>query len=117
MNSRSRLIAGSLRLSIALVCSRYAAIAFLLLLSIELATFSHAQALPHTIAITAVDPDGTNTGTARLGVTLNLTATVSPGALNYTSWTLEGPGTFHSGGGNDVNGVYNPPESMPANST
>ena len=49
------------------------------------------------IQLTATDADGTNTGTARLGVPVTFTTTVTGSPTAYRSWTFQGAGSFHSG--------------------
>ncbi len=74
-----------------------------------------------TLPITATDPDGTNTGTARLGVPVKLTTVDTDTAHTGRSWSVQGAGTLKSSGYNDgaVNGnaTYTPPQAMPANPT
>jgi uncharacterized protein (DUF1800 family) len=70
-----------------------------------------------TLQITSVDPDGTNTGTARLGVPVGLSTVNTDTAHGATSWTLQGAGTLTSGGTNNATATYAPPQTMPANST
>src|SRR5271170_5106662 len=47
-----------------------------------------------TITLSATDPDGANTGTARLGVPVNLTTVVTGGPYAVRGWTLQGAGTL-----------------------
>jgi uncharacterized protein (DUF1800 family) len=79
-------------------------------------TFTEAV-LPASIALTATDPDGTNTGTARLGVPVNFTTSVTNSPAASRSWTMQGVGAFHSGGTYSANAVYTPPQTMPANAS
>ncbi len=68
-----------------------------------------------TLQLTASDPDGTNTGTARLGVPVNITTVISQATYPVRSWSLNGAGTLASSNVNNENAVYRPPSSMPAN--
>ena len=43
-----------------------------------------------TLTMTAVDPDGTNTGTARLGVPVTFTTNLTPGPSQLRGWTVQG---------------------------
>ena len=74
-----------------------------------------------TLPITATDPDGTNTGTARLGVPVNLTTVDTDTAHTGRNWAVQGAGTIKSSGynngGNNGNATYTPPQVMPANPT
>jgi uncharacterized protein (DUF1800 family) len=70
-----------------------------------------------TIQITATDPDGTNTGTARLGVPVNLAATVSAGNNNWAGWALSGVGSIAIGGTDNTTVTYTPPTTMPSLAT
>ncbi len=75
-----------------------------------------------TLPITASDPDGTNTGTARLGVPVNLTTVNTDTAHTGISWSVQGAGTLTTSGYNTAtccnnNATYTPPQAMPANPT
>ena len=70
-----------------------------------------------TLAITATDPDGTNTGTARLGVPVNFTTVDTDTEFSSRTWTLQGAGTLTPGEGLASNATYTPPQVMPANPT
>ncbi len=78
-----------------------------------------AGAQGQSITITGTDPDGTNTGTARLGVPLNFTTVNTDTAHEVRGWSLDGAGTL------DPNvtpalwahATYTPPQLMPANRT
>ena len=74
-----------------------------------------AAGAAQTLQITATDPDGTNTGTARLGVPVNITTAISQSTYPVRTWSLSGAGSFASSDVNNENGVYTPPSSMPAN--
>ena len=67
--------------------------------------------------MTATDLDGTNTGTARLGIPVTLSTTNTDTAHLGITWTLQGAGKIVGGGGNNVTATYTPPTTMPANST
>jgi uncharacterized protein (DUF1800 family) len=68
-----------------------------------------------TLTIDATDPDGTNTGTARLGVPVNLSTVDTDVPLPGIVWNLTGAGTLTWGGTNNVNATYTPPQVMPSN--
>ncbi len=78
-----------------------------------------AGAQGQSMTITGTDPDGTNTGTARLGVPLNFTTVNTDTAHEVRGWSLDGAGTL------DPNvtpalwahATYTPPQLMPANRT
>src|SRR5271170_281749 len=70
-----------------------------------------------SIRITATDPDGTNTGTARLGVPVNFTTADTAAGTPGRVWTLQGAGTLSPSGTNLANATYTPPTAMPANPT
>ncbi|AXC16056.1 hypothetical protein ACPOL_6846 (plasmid) [Acidisarcina polymorpha] len=61
---------------------------------------------PTTIALTATDVDGTNTGTARLGVNVNMAAVVTGSVAKTIDWSVTGTGKISS------SGVYTPPATM-----
>ena len=63
---------------------------------------------------TAVDPDGTNTGTARLGVPVNFSTTNTDLLYQSMGWTLTGAGTL-TGSSSGAAAIYTPPLVMPAN--
>jgi len=72
----------------------------------------------YTIALTATDPDGTNTGTARLGVPVSLTAATFAGSNHNVTWVLSGPGNLNVLPGSPFdNAIYTPPTTMPAATT
>jgi uncharacterized protein (DUF1800 family) len=89
----------------------------LVLLLVATLSGGRAQAQTQTIQVSATDVDGTNTGTARLGVPVNLTATVSAGTHLSVTWSLQGAGTITHSGTNNVNATYTPPQSMPSSSS
>ena len=62
-----------------------------------------------TISLTATDQDGTNTGTAELGINVSMTATVSGSTNNSVTWSVIGAGSISS------SGVYTAPATMPSN--
>ena len=70
-----------------------------------------------TLQVTATNPDGTNTGTARLGVPVNFSSTETDNAYQVMAWTLQGAGTLTPSGTNNVNATYTPPTTMPASPT
>jgi uncharacterized protein (DUF1800 family) len=74
-----------------------------------------AASTAQTLQITASDPDGTGTGTARLGVPVNITTAISQPTYPVRTWSLNGAGSFASSNVNNENGVYTPPSTMPAN--
>jgi uncharacterized protein (DUF1800 family) len=63
------------------------------------------------IKLNAASVDGNNSGTARLGMHVSMTATVAGTANAPMTWTLQGAGTLTSAG------LYAAPEEMPANPT
>jgi uncharacterized protein (DUF1800 family) len=81
---------------------------------------SPAMQLPvATLQLTATDPDGTNTGTAALGVPVNFSAINTDTSHVGGAWSLQGGGTLvasgFSNGSNNLDAVYTPPAEMPAN--
>ena len=64
--------------------------------------------VPNSIALTATDADGTNTGTAELGVTVAMSAAVTGSLQTAVNWSVTGPGSISSAG------VYTAPAAMPA---
>ncbi len=70
-----------------------------------------------SLQVNATDPDGTNTGTARLGVPVNFSTINTDTAHSSVSWTLQGAGTLSPGGTSNVVATYTPPSTMPANRT
>jgi uncharacterized protein (DUF1800 family) len=87
----------------------------LLQLSWLVTTAAHAQAGVQTVQITATDPDGTNTGTARLGVPVSLTATVTAGKDHDVTWKVAGGGTIAVVGGSPFqSATYTPPAAIPS---
>ena len=65
--------------------------------------------VPNSIALTATDADGTNTGTAELGVTVTMSAAVTGAVQTGVNWSVTGAGAISS------SGVYTAPASLPAN--
>src|SRR5580658_935327 len=75
-----------------------------------------AQTSPQVLTLSATNPDGTNTGTARLGVPVALTTTLTAGPYGNRAWTLQGAGTLVVANVNDhLSATYTPPSTMPAN--
>ena len=70
-------------------------------------TFSEIVA-PNSISLTASDADGTNTGTAELGVNVTMTAAVTGSAQTAVTWSVAGAGSI------SASGVYSAPATMPA---
>jgi uncharacterized protein (DUF1800 family) len=70
-----------------------------------------------SLTMTATDPDGTNTGTAKLGSAVNLTTSVVNGAISPRAWTLQGAGTLTPNGTNNSGAAYTAPQTMPASSS
>ena len=73
-----------------------------------------------TLQITATDSDGTNTGTAQLGVPVTLTTANTDTAHTGISWTLQGGGkigTASVNGASGALGTYTPPQTMPSSSS
>ena len=64
--------------------------------------------VPNSIALTATDADGTNTGTAELGVKVAMSAAVTGSSQTAVNWSVTGPGSISSAG------VYTAPAAMPA---
>ena len=60
------------------------------------------------MSLTATDADGTNTGTAELGVTVTMSAAVTGSSQTAVNWSVTGAGSISSAG------VYTAPASMPA---
>jgi uncharacterized protein (DUF1800 family) len=81
------------------------------------ATVTPLQLGTASLQLTAVDADGTNTGTARLGLPVTLSSANTDTAHQTLTWTLQGAGTLKAGGTNNANATYTPPQAMPANST
>ncbi len=69
-----------------------------------------------TLQITATDPDGTNTGTARLGIPVTFSAANTDIAHATIAWSVQGGGTIAASGTYNVTGTYTPPLTMPSNS-
>src|SRR5271163_4697461 len=70
------------------------------------------------LTLAATDPDGSNTGTARLGVPVALTTTLTAGTYGNRGWSLTGAGTLVvSNVTNHAAATYTPPATMPANSS
>ena len=65
--------------------------------------------VPNSIALTARDNEGTNTGTADLGHTVEISAAVTGSLQTGVKWSVTGAGSISS------SGVYTPPTTMPAN--
>jgi uncharacterized protein (DUF1800 family) len=79
---------------------------------------SAAMQLPvATLPLTATDPDGTNTGNARLGVPVNFTTGDTDAQFSTRRWTLQGAGTLQTSGTYLGSATYTPPQTMPANPT
>ncbi len=70
-----------------------------------------------TLPMTATDPDGTNTGTARLGIPVKFTTVDTDAEFSTRTWTLTGAGTLTTSGTYLNNATYTPPQTMPANPT
>jgi uncharacterized protein (DUF1800 family) len=68
-----------------------------------------------SIILTATDADGTNTGTARLGVPVNFTTSIVTGSFTSRAWSLQGAGVLKYSGANNSNATYTPPQTMPSN--
>ncbi len=68
-----------------------------------------------TISMTATNPDGTNTGTARLGIPVTFTSAETDTANSVLTWSLQGAGTITWSGTSNVNATYTPPLVMPTN--
>ncbi len=75
------------------------------------------QMSPADLTMTATSPDGTNTGTARLGVPVNLATTLLNSGHSSRSWSLQGAGTNVPSGTNNSNATYTPPQVMPSSPT
>ena len=69
-----------------------------------------------SLSETATDPDGTNTGTARLGVPVNITANNRDTLHVGVGWTVQGGGTLSTSGTTNANAIYTPPPTMPSSS-
>jgi uncharacterized protein (DUF1800 family) len=77
-----------------------------------------AQNGVQTISISASDSDGKNTGTARLGMSVDLTATVSAGSDHDVTWVVSGGGSVVPGSKSPFSiATYNPPKTMPSSSS
>jgi Glycosyl hydrolase family 79 C-terminal beta domain/IPT/TIG domain len=74
-------------------------------------TSSAIQALiaSPTLKLTAYNADGTNTGTARLGLRISFVPSITGSIDTSINWTVSGAGSV------DSNNYYNAPETMPAN--
>jgi uncharacterized protein (DUF1800 family) len=73
-----------------------------------------------TLQITATDPDGTNTGTAQLGVPVSLASAITDTARTSISWSVQGAGKITTTSLNGVVGglgTYTPPITMPSSSS
>ena len=64
--------------------------------------------VPNSIALTARDNEGTNTGTADLGYTVAMSAMVTGSLQTGVKWSVTGAGSISS------SGVYTPPIAVPA---
>ena len=64
--------------------------------------------VPNSISLTAVDQDGTNTGTAELGINVALTANVTGSAQTGVNWSVQGAGAING------SGIYSAPAVMPS---
>jgi hypothetical protein len=80
--------------------------------SAPVAAKSAPAAVTPVIAIAAKDADGSNTGTARLGVSVSVTATVSSISDSLVTFTLQGAGKLTTNG--NLTATYTPPQTMPA---
>ncbi len=69
-----------------------------------------------TLQLTAADPDGTNTGTARLGVPVTFSAANTDTSHATIAWSVQGSGTIAASGTNNATGTYTPPVTMPSSS-
>jgi hypothetical protein len=69
------------------------------------------------IQLNASDVDGTNTGTARLGLPVTFTTSASAGTHTQVAWSLHGAGSIVASGTNAADATYTPPAIMPANRT
>ncbi len=69
-----------------------------------------------TLQIMATDPDGTNTGTARLGIPVSFSAANTDIAHATVAWSVQGGGTIVASGTNNTTGTYTPPSTMPSSS-
>src|SRR5271170_8009723 len=70
------------------------------------------------LTLAATNPDGTNTGTARVGVPVALTTTLTAGTYGNRGWSLTGAGTLVvSNVTNHAAATYTPPTTMPANAS
>ncbi len=68
------------------------------------------------IKLSAVNPDGTNTGTARLSVPVTISTILSGLANNPTRiWSMQGAGSLDLNGDGNGWAVYTPPSTLPAN--
>ncbi|WP_150133218.1 hypothetical protein [Acidisarcina polymorpha] len=65
-----------------------------------------------TIQITATNPDGTGTGTARLGIPVSLVATVSAGQSQVVNWSLTSGGNISATSNSAA--TYTPPFMQPS---
>ncbi|AXC10928.1 hypothetical protein ACPOL_1582 [Acidisarcina polymorpha] len=79
--------------------------------------FLAESAATQTIHITATDPDGVNKATARLGIPVQLKATVSAGPAHVVQWILQGRGTLTFGGTNNATATYTAPVTRSSNET
>ncbi len=70
-----------------------------------------------SLQLTATDPDGTNTGTARLGVPVNFSTVNTDTTFSFRDWTVQGAGKISYSGLHDKTATYTPPSTMPANPT
>jgi uncharacterized protein (DUF1800 family) len=64
---------------------------------------------PNSIALTATDGNEINTGKAKLGVALKMSAAVTGSMQTGVNWSMTGAGSISG------SGVYTPPAIMPAN--
>jgi uncharacterized protein (DUF1800 family) len=76
-----------------------------------------SQTNAQTLTISAVNPDGTNTGTARLGISVAITTAISQPTYPVRTWVLTGAGTLQSNSASNANATYMPPMAMPSNPT
>ena len=85
--------------------SLFATAALLLTLAFSLSSQAAAQV---TMKLQAASVDGTNTGTGRLGMHVQLTPIVTGSSSTAVTWTLQGAGTITTAG------LYAAPTAMPA---
>ena len=69
------------------------------------------------LTMTATNPDGTNNGSAQLGLWSICLTSVVNGAVSARVWTLQGAGTLTPNNANNSGAAYVPPQTMPASSS